>query len=342
MPVDYEINYATPSDGYGLRNTRIESMVKTIVVINLTYRNTNRTRDAILGHLKKSIKAAKRGRPQPDVWKIPTKQRLLGNLNLESSGSQPLGYVKSGLSVVKNVNQAALSQLAEHTGAPGKVVSQTYNTTTGSITVINLFHPAAITLTGGAQLLLSPTSALMAALHLSALNPLTLVLFPWINALKVYSMSGKNMGLKDIAQAASNYGTNRCSCGHCQNNLTFIIDRSDWFAFQLGVSATVVGAPFAMGYRGLRKMKNKFKGTNSEKHQVAKSLWEAAQIQGNMTVHLDKDEQSIHVKKMGCPRAIKIIAMLFGGLDGGGVAPAIAAICANSTSGIRAIKGAID
>ncbi len=342
MALDFEINYATLSEGYGLRDTQIEDIVKTIVVINLTYRNSNRTRDAILGHLKKTIKAARRGRPQRNVWGIPPEQRLPGNLNLESSGSKPLGYVKSGLGMVKNVNEVALSLVAERTGAPGKFIHHTYSTATGTITVINLFHPAAISLTEGAQLVLSPTSALMGALHLSALNPLTLVLFPWINALKVYSMAGKNMGLKDIAQTTSNYGTNRCSCGHCQNNLAFIIDRSDWFAFQLGVSATVVGAPFAMGYRGLRKLKNKFKGTNSEKHQVATSLWEAAQIQGDMAINLHKEEQSIVVKKMGCPRAISIIATLFGGLEGGGVVPAIATICANSTSGIRAIKGAID
>ena len=224
----------------------------------------------------------------------------------------------------------------------GEVVSHTYKMTTGTITVVNLFHPAAITLTGGAQLVLSPTSVIMGALHLSTLNPLTMVLSPWINAINVYSMMGKNMGLKDIEQNSSSYGVDRCSCGHCDKNLTFIIDRSDWYAFQLGVSATVVGAPFAMGYRGLRKIKNKFKGANSEKHRVATSLWEAAQIQGDMTINLGEDEQSIVVKKMGCPRAIKIIAMLFCGLRAGGAAPAIATICANSTSGIRAIKAAID
>ena len=245
--------------------------------------------------------------------------------------------------MVKNVNDAALTKIGERTGAPGKLISSTYTIGTHTITVINLVHPATLSVTGGAQWLVSPTAAALGAAHLSALNPLTLALSPWIGALSVYLMAGKNMDLKDIQQRSSlNYGMYYCSCRNCDDSLTFIVDRSDWKAFRIGISATVVGAPFALGYLGLRKLKHKLQGVNSKKHQVATALWNAAQCQGNMVIDLHKDELIIKVTQLGCPRALAIIATLFGGIEGGGMIPAIATICADSASGIKAIKKEID
>ena len=155
-------------------------------------------------------------------------------------------------------------------------------------------------------------------------------------------MADTNMNLKDIQQRPKTDYATRCSCHKCKDNLTFIVDRSDYAAFRIGLMSTVILAPFSLGYVALRKTKHKFQGVNSKKHKAASALWNAAQIRGNLKIDAITGERAFIVKKMGCPKAISIIAALFGGLSTGGGASAVAVICASESSGINEIKKKID
>lgn len=236
--------------------------------------------------------------------------------NLKKSNVNPLVVADR----VFNLLNDPVSTIAEKVPLiPGRVKDVAiagYGVTTGVINTVGLFSSTAIPLSGTAGAVLAPSTTLMTAAGVGSLSPLTMVLAPLCGITSVALMAGQNMALKELLQKPefAKAGHYFCSCGTCKDALEFIIDRSDGFASRIAITATVVGAlPVAL-YTAGRKIKNKLKGTASEKHQKAKNLWDHARTEGTFTLSLTKEGfvPNIRITKTGCPLATVIIAVLFG------------------------------
>lgn len=221
-----------------------------------------------------------------------------------------------------------------------------YQLTANTLVTVQLFAPT-VQVSSSATAILTPSSAAMSAAGLGSLCPLTMVLAPLSGITGVALMAGKNMSLKDVKEKAERGqgGQYQCICTGraCLKGLDFIIDRSDGLAARIAIASTVVGAVPVALYTIGRKTINKFKGTESEKHQTATHLWTAAQTQGKFSLIITPKglEPKIEINKAGCPLATVIIATLFGEFAVGTSFPKTIATVA-AMDGINNIKREID
>jgi|GEM_PF-6056094 len=311
-----DIEYQNRSDEAAIGGTKIEVIVKIIIAtrIHASTLGVNRSYDAIRSDLKKQVKIAKKH------------QRIV-----QLSASK--AAVTTG-KAIQNVNALVLEKV-------DKRIAHTYKMGTASVQMINIASPGTVPVTGTIQWLLSPTTKALGLAGLSGISPVTMALTPWLSAMEVAAIGKTTYNLWDILQQPSSVGSiSKCSCGQCDKNLHFIIDRYEQKAALIAVSASVVGTPFALGYLGMRKIKHKFQGKSSEKHLVASALWNQAQATGVVGIDVNTLQATAKVSKVGCPTAIRIITTIFGGMEKGAI-DTISAICANNASGINAIKSKI-
>lgn len=211
-----------------------------------------------------------------------------------------------------------------------------------SVKVAGMVHPIAMPL--GAKLVLSPTPALMGLAGASAYTPLTYALAPWLSALTVSLMAGKNMSLKDIRERPTG-SWNRwyCKCGRCNEGLDFIIDRSDWKVASVGLCAGIIPAPFVGGGYLVRKLYHKAQGSQSKKHRVAQQLYDSAS--GRLQWRVRQIPTSLPDSRpyrvlsfidAGCPRAISILCALMNPLK------TAAVMTADAADAVLVIKKTID
>ncbi len=159
---------------------------------------------------------------------------------------------------------------------------------------------------------------------LGAPGPLTLALSPWMAAKSVYSLGKRQMQLYDLLPADK--GGKKlypCSCGKCVEILEWVIEKREWKAFKTGVSATVVGAPFVLGYSGLRTLYKKYKGTKGKtREQYAMQLQKSALPTSRLKVsRKDVLTTEVQVLRPGCRKAQAITATLLGELSGDNPSP---------------------
>lgn len=149
-----------------------------------------------------------------------------------------------GLPSVDQLNELAQIELDEN-----KVLQTTWKQLYGFLqTLVISGAPSAAqgaVTHGAAQVGVTSGLTIMGSITVA---PIGAALAPWIGAAMVASKVGKVMGLYDIKNGAvgNGVGDYPCSCGHCQKNIQYIIDKQENKAAYIAIGVATLGV-FTIG-----------------------------------------------------------------------------------------------
>jgi len=108
-----------------------------------------------------------------------------------------------------------------------------------------------------------------------AIFPLGAALAPWIGALTIGSKANGIFALHDLRTSARASGPTayRCSCGHCEKNITYVIDRKETNIAIAAVGIFTLGIPVIVDR--INSIRKSFQ-SNRPKEQICVSLIEGA------------------------------------------------------------------
>lgn len=105
-----------------------------------------------------------------------------------------------------------------------------------------------------------------------ALAPLSAALSPWIKAYKISSMAEGIFKLHDLAEHARKYRhfsskTYHCTCGHCADNIKYILDKSEWRVIHMALSVATVGLWYGIkkAHSGVKALQNMNKASKKDR-----------------------------------------------------------------------------